>query len=108
MLLLVLIIGELMSLLGQIAGVRHAIFRGAAWTPWLCVHLPVRVQKSMLHFGGTAASLLGKHSSLSRLLNICLFLLFCSGLDFIDCIQNAPKNSILFFGLPSRTRWGDV
>lgn len=91
--------------MGQTAGMRHAIFRGAAWTAWLFAHLPLRVQKSMLHIGGTAVSLLRKHSSLDKILNISLLssLLFCSGLDFINYMQNSPNISILFFGLPSRT-----
>lgn len=91
-----------MTSLGQTADMRH-VFRGAAWTAWLYAHLPVRVQKSMLHFGGMAVSLLRKHSSLYRILNICLFLLFCSGLDFINYMQDTPNISILFFGLPFRT-----
>lgn len=64
---------------------------------------PLRVQKSMLHFGGMAVPLLGKHSSLYGILNICLFLPFCSGLDFIDYMQNTPNISILVFGPPGLT-----
>lgn len=65
-----------MSSLGQTAGMRHAVLRAAGWTACLYAHLPVRVQKTVLHFGGTAVSLLRKHCSFYGILNICLFCCF--------------------------------
>lgn len=91
----------------------------AARRAWLRVPLPGRLQKSMLHFGDTAMSLLEKHSSVSKIKALKIFLLPLRILNIIfgfffffffclDYTQNTPNVSILVFGLPSRTHIGDV